>query len=248
MAKDLFSDQSETYALYRPVYPPILFDYIVSFVPDKNLAWDCATGNGQSALPLSGYFKKIFASDISQKQLAQASQKNNVEYILCSAEKTPFANNSFDLITVSQAYHWLNFKKFYAEALRVGKANCVVAVWMYDLLSSKEEDLNHLIHHLYKNITGTYWDAERKHVDNHYADIPFDFEPLPTKDFSIETYFSPAQLLGYFSSWSATQNFIKANNYSPIDEIKTDLYKLWPQNESKLFCFPIVLKLGRIIK
>src|SRR5215216_4907619 len=138
MAKDLFSDQSKAYALYRPVYPEELFTYILSFVAEKNIAWDCATGNGQSALPLSYHFQKVFATDISQKQLEQAPVKNNIEYIVCPAEETPFQENSFDLITVSQAYHWINWKKFQQEVTRVGKPNCVVAVWMYDLLFSKK--------------------------------------------------------------------------------------------------------------
>ena len=147
MSKDLFSDQAEDYALYRPTYPEELFTYILSFVAEKDVAWDCATGNGQSAVPLSQYFKKVFASDISKKQLEQAPKKENIEYVVCAAEESAFAGNSFDLITVSQAYHWLDWEKFHEEATRVGKDNCVVAVWMYDLLFSNEEKLNDLILH-----------------------------------------------------------------------------------------------------
>jgi ubiquinone/menaquinone biosynthesis C-methylase UbiE len=248
MAKDRFSEQSENYALYRPHYPEQLFAYILSFVTERNTAWDCATGNGQSALPLSNYFRKVVATDISQKQLEKAPQKNNIEYLVCPAEETPFPSDSINLITVSQAYHWLNWKRFHAEAIRVAKTNCVVAVWMYDLLSSWEDKINLLIQHLYKNVSGPYWDAERRHVDEHYKHVQFDFESLPSKEFFMETSFTRDQLLGYFSTWSATRNFIKAKNYSPIKEIEDDLRKLWPQNESKLFHFPLVLKLGRIVK
>ena len=248
MAKDLFSKQSKDYALYRPVYPSGLFEYILSFVTEKKIAWDCATGNGQSALPLSFYFEKLYATDISQKQLDLAPAKDNIGYINCPAERTPFDNDFFDLITVSQAYHWLDWTAFHREACRVGKQNCVVAVWMYHLLRSEYEELNQLIHHFYKDITGPYWDAERKYVDDHYTTVPFDFDPLPSKDFFINTVFTKKQLLGYFSSWSATQNFVKANHYSPVREIESDLDAIWPGTESRSFLFPIVLKLGRIVK
>ena len=248
MSKDLFSEQAKNYALYRPVYPEELFTYIISFVKQKEFAWDCATGNGQSAVPLSSHFKKVFASDISQNQLQQAVRKDNIEYIVCTAEATPFLANKFDLITVSQAYHWLNWQQFHDEAISVGKPNCIVAIWMYDLISSQQKDLNTLIKQFYKNITGPYWDAERWHVDDHYANVQFNFEPLPSKDFVIETTFTPEQLLGYFETWSATQNFIKANGYSPIEKIRDDLYKIWPGNETRYFLFPVILKLGRIIK
>lgn len=248
MSKDRFSEQANAYALYRPVYPKALFDYIISFVKEKDMAWDCATGNGQSAIPLSNYFKKVVASDISEKQLKQAPAKDNIEYVQCSAEETPFAENTFNLITISQAYHWMNWKKFHAEGKRVGKNGCTVAVWMYDLISSREEKINSLIRYLYKDVTGPYWDEERKHVDEHYANVQFDFAPLPVKDFSIETEFTLEQLLGYFSTWSATQNFIKAHGHSPVDEIKPEFDALWNDRQAKKFHFPLVLKLGKIIK
>jgi ubiquinone/menaquinone biosynthesis C-methylase UbiE len=248
MPKDRFSEQAKNYALYRPAYPEELFKYIISFVKERDIAWDCATGNGQSAISLARHFRKVFATDISQKQLQQANQKDNIEYIVCPAEATPFPANSFDLITASQAYHWLNWQQFHNEAVRVGKNNCVVAVWMYDLISSQQQDLNKLIQHFYKNITGPYWDAERRHVDDHYANVLFNFELLPSKEFFIETRFTPEQLLGYFSTWSATQNFIKANGLSPIMQIKNDLCKIWPHNETRSFLFSVILKLGKIIK
>ena len=68
------------------------------------------------------------------------------------------------------------------------------------------------------------------------------------KDFFIEVNFTKEQLLGYFSTWSATQNFIKANGYSPVDEIKEELQELWNKDQGKSFYFPLVLKLGRITK
>ena len=57
MAKDLFSAHSGLYARYRPDYPAELFDYLTSLVENKELAWDCATGNGQAAKVLSEHFK-----------------------------------------------------------------------------------------------------------------------------------------------------------------------------------------------
>jgi ubiquinone/menaquinone biosynthesis C-methylase UbiE len=248
MAKDLFSEQAKNYSLFRPAYPEVLFDYILSFVKEKNSAWDCATGNGQSAIPLSRHFKKVYASDISKKQLAQAPKKENIEYFLCAAEETPFEENTFDLITVSQAYHWLDWKRFHNEATRVAKPGCVIAVWMYDLLESQEPALNDFIQHFYKDVTGPYWDAERKHVDNRYGTVAFEFEPLPSKDFLIEAHFTSEQLLGYFSTWSATQNFIKANGYSPLEKAKSDLMLFWKDNQTRSFHFPVVLKPGRINK
>ncbi|MBD0332997.1 MAG: methyltransferase domain-containing protein, partial [Chitinophagaceae bacterium] len=87
--KDLFSKQSEYYAKYRPAYPPELYEYILDFVQERNVAWDCATGNGQAAVALAGYFKKVVATDISEAQIKNAVQKDNIEYHVCPAESTP---------------------------------------------------------------------------------------------------------------------------------------------------------------
>lgn len=248
MPKDLFSHQSETYAKYRPAYPQELFDYIFQFVEEKKHAWDCATGNGQAARALADHFEKVEASDISASQIAHALQKPNIQYHVCPAEQTPFSDNSFDLITVATAYHWLNWKKFHDEATRVGKSNAVVAIWSSHLLFSGNENLNQVIRHFYKDITGPYWDPERKHVDAFYSTIEFDFSPLPSKNFELKLNWTRQQLIGFFESWSSVQNYIKQNNSSPVDLIRDDLKKIWSDEETKTIHFPLFLRVGRIVK
>lgn len=248
MAKDLFSEQSKTYAQFRPTYPQELFDYILQFVGDRKSVWDCATGNGQAAKVLADYFEKVEASDISEAQINNAVKKPNIRYHICPAEQTPFTDDCFDLITVAQAYHWLNWEKFHDEAVRVGKPNSVVAIWAYYLMSTNDENLNELIKHFYKEITGPYWDYERRYVDDGYASSEFDYELLPSKNFEIKFKWTKDQLVGYFQSWSSVQKYIKANNTNPIDLIKGDLDKAWKIDEQKEVHFPVFLRIGRIIK
>src|SRR5687767_3059098 len=59
--RDYFSAQSDIYARSRPRYPEELFRFLASIVKQKELAWDCGTGNGQAAVSLSRYFKKVMA-------------------------------------------------------------------------------------------------------------------------------------------------------------------------------------------
>lgn len=222
MAKDLFSDQSKIYAQFRPAYPQQLFDYVLQFVEKRRYAWDCATGNGQAAKMLADYFEKVEASDISEAQIKNAIQKENIRYHISPAEQTLFADNSFDLITVAQAYHWLNWKKFREEAERVGKNNSVIAVWGYNNFSTDDEKLNQLIHHFYYKIIFSYWDAERRHVENNYDSVEFHFQALPSKSFGTDLIYTKEHLIGYLQSWSAVQNYIKANRSSPIDLITNE--------------------------
>ncbi len=103
--KDNFSIQADVYAKYRPDYPKELFDFILSHIHSKGIAWDCATGNGQTAKELAKHFEKVYATDISQKQLDNAEQASNIFYSIQAAEQTNFPANSFDLVSVSQALH-----------------------------------------------------------------------------------------------------------------------------------------------
>ena len=248
MAKDLFSKQAVLYAKYRPTYPAALIDYILSFVEQKKLALDCATGNGQAALLYADYFEKVFATDTSEKQIAQATHHPKIIYSISEAEKTLFADNTFDLITVSQAYHWLQFDAFFNEAKRIGKNGCVVAVWGYQLAVAADEKINEIVKYFYVDVVGKYWDTERKYVDQRYETIPFEFKRLTSKEFNINVEWDVEELLGYFNTWSSVQNFIKANGYNPVDELADKIRSAWNDEKKKPFSFPIFLLIGRIEK
>lgn len=95
------------YAKYRPGYPAELFQFITGFVKNKKLAWDCGTGNGQSAVQLANYFEKVIATDISLKQLEQAEWKENINYKMAAAEESGIETGIVNLVTVAQAIHWV---------------------------------------------------------------------------------------------------------------------------------------------
>ena len=71
--KDNFSAQANDYARFRPHYPAEMIQYIMSNVAQHQNALDVATGNGQVAAALSPYFKEVYAVDISEQQLANAT-------------------------------------------------------------------------------------------------------------------------------------------------------------------------------
>lgn len=245
MAKDLFSKQASIYAQYRPGYPRELFEYIVSFVKEKNTAWDCATGNGQAALELAHYFNQVMATDISEKQLQQAMPHERIRYSVSAAEATSFGDQVFDCITVAQAYHWFNFEAFHKEVMRVAKPGAVIAVWGYGLIVCEDENINDLIGEFYRNEVGPYWDAERKHIDAHYTTVPFPYDPLPGKDMQIQVTWDLNQLTGYLNTWSSVQHFVKQNAYNPVEKLAPLLEQLWPAG-TKNFYFPLFVKAGTV--
>ncbi len=243
--KDNFSKQASAYARYRPGYPPELFDYILGFVKEKDAAWDCGTGNGQSAKMLSGHFEKIFATDISQKQIDNAWQAPNIFYSIADEAQSGLSDESVSLVTVAQAIHWFNFEKFYAEVDRVAKPGAIIAVWTYTRRKISEE-IDAIISDYHFNMLGDYWDAERKYVDDEYVNIPFPFKEIKTPEFNIELSWSLEDLEGYLNTWSALQKFIAARSYNPVNDIIQKIKPYWDDKIERKIIFPIHLRLGII--
>ena len=246
MAKDLFSQQAAIYARYRPVYPHALYDHLAALTTQHAAAWDCATGNGQAAIELTRYFDKVFATDISEKQLQQSIPHEKITYFVAPAHASGLPDGSIDLITVAQAYHWFDFEAFHREVIRVAKPGAVIAVWGYSLIQSADTPLNTLIHDFYRQKTGPYWDAERKHVDEHYTTVPFPYKELPTPAFRIEVQWTKEDLTGYLNTWSSIQHFIKANGYNPVDTFAATVKTVWPEEAARPFYFPLFVRAGKI--
>lgn len=244
MSKDRFSTQSKSYAAFRPSYPSQLYDFIMAHVKSSNAAWDCACGNGQVAKDLAERFDKVYATDISESQIANAAKKENIIYSLSPAENTSFADEQFDLITVGQALHWFNIPGFFNEAQRVLKPNGIIAVWGYSLLSVNN-DLDPVINNFYTRIIGSYWDKERKLVDEQYRSVEFPFEKIEVPAFEISFSWSAYEFLGYISTWSSVQKYIKTNGSDPVQLIEKQIRDLWGDGKRKV-AFPLFVLMGYI--
>jgi SAM-dependent methyltransferase len=254
--KDLFSSRSKEYASSRPKYPKSLFEFLVGLVPHRNLAWDCATGNGQAAVFLSEYFEQVIASDASNEQIVNAQPRNNIRYEVFPAERTNLADSSVDLITIAQALHWFDLDDFYKEAKRVLRkhdngsddgSGGVIAAWAYGLHSVSAQ-IDTITHLLYEDILGPYWPEERKIVENRYEGMPFPFHKIETPGFQIELDWSLSELIGYVYTWSSVQKFIEKNNSDPIKQIYNDLAAAWGENQirhKRRVVWPIYMKVGR---
>jgi ubiquinone/menaquinone biosynthesis C-methylase UbiE len=248
MVKDLFSQQAHCYATFRPSYPAELVEFILTYVQNREAAWDCATGNGQAARMLVPFFQQIVATDISQAQIDQAPPDPKITYRICRAEKTPFADDSFDLTTVAQAYHWFGFDQFAQELIRVSKPGAIVAIWGYSLPEPADPQVKRLLTHFYSETMGRYWDPERKFVDEHYKTVPFPFEEIATPRFSIQQQWKAENLLGYISSWSSLHHFQAAQGYDPTVAFGKRLEEIWQDRSSLSVVFPLFLRLGILRK
>lgn len=122
--KNFFAYQTaaERYAQSRPYFHPLVVGKIKEFLQLQEpvaQALDVGCGTGQSAVALTSIAKQVTATDVSAEMLAQAPSHAHIQYLEAPAEALPLSDNSFDLITVSLAFHWFDRDRFLSEAHRL---------------------------------------------------------------------------------------------------------------------------------
>jgi len=101
--KDHFSSQSAAYRRYRPEYPAELVRYVGSLAPDRRVAIDCATGNGQAAVALAEHFENR-AGGRWQLEPARAGAGTSARPVRRGlSEQLPLRDCSVSLVAAAQA-------------------------------------------------------------------------------------------------------------------------------------------------
>ena len=245
--KDLFSVQSHLYSKFRPTYPPELFEFLLQHLSRRERAWDCATGNGQVARGLAAHFENVCATDISENQLRHAVQSDKIQYFISPAERTPFRDNCFDLVTVAQAFHWLDPVEFCREATRVARPGAIVAAWGYEL-KSVTPPIDTITRRWNNEMLSPYWEPERRHVVAHYETLLFDFEQLPTRGFDAVAEWDLDEYIGHLQTWSAYQNMKQTIGDGEFLKLVPEIRAAWNGNRKNRCVFSIFMKLGRVVK
>lgn len=241
-----FSLRPDQYANSRPRYPDGLFSFLNEISANHDRAWDCATGSGQAAVSLTEYFSQVEATDISAEQIQHCITHPKIVYSVCSAEKTSFEDQPFDLIAVAQAIHWFDQPQFFREANRLLKPGGILAVWGYSAMTVTPEIDSFLAEKLDELINPFWADGNRQLMDG-YPDLrlPFDAVDSP-RPFAIEVNWNMPQLLEYIRTWSAVKRYAAKHGSDPVAPLEEKLQTLWKDSSRALSIhMPLTLKLSR---
>lgn len=244
--KDHFSGHARHYAEARPTYPPALFEWLAGEAPGRTLAWDAGCGNGQASIALAPHFDRVLATDPSRPQIENAVQRAKVDYRVEPAERSSADDRSVDLISVAQAFHWLDHARFYDEVRRVAKAGALLAAYGYDLMRVSVE-IDAVIDAFHDDVVGPYWPPERALIAAQYETIAFPFEPVDFPPFAMTHDWTMTQTLAYLETWSAVQRCRKATGEDPMPALRVALARAWGDaGEIRQVEWPMFGKVGRI--
>jgi len=133
---DKFTDKAEVYAKYRPSYPHEYIEYLITEagLNEDGIIADIGSGTGILSRQLieRGFTVIGVEPNDDMRSVAEQSLKLDSRFISikATAESTSINDNSLDLVTVAQAFHWFDKKNFKLECQRILKQDAKVAlVW-----------------------------------------------------------------------------------------------------------------------
>ena len=144
--KDYIKYNDQLFSKWAPVYD--LFEIILSGVRKKTVReinpagksiLDVATGTGSLAIELSQSAKKVVGIDLSSNMLDVAKKKaknENLSFLQMDASKMGFADDEFDIVTISLGLHDMPLQirtLVLKEVKRVLKKDGKLFILEYDL-------------------------------------------------------------------------------------------------------------------
>ena len=205
---------------------------------------DCATGNGQAALSLTEYYTEVIATDASRSQIDAAVRHPRITYRAATAEQSGIADDSVDLLTVGQAFHWFDEERFFIEAQRILRPDGVLAIWCYELCSVSDQ-CDAIVDRLYRDIVGDFWPRERAKIERGYSDVRLPGSVVAVSPISMNLNWSAADMLGFLRTWSACKRYEAQHGSDPVALVEADLQAAWGAAKRRVV-WPLEIKVSRV--
>lgn len=129
---DKFSGKAEIYDKSRPNYATHLIEYLAKKFSTNITIADIGSGTGKFAKEFLKRGYKVFCVEPNKDMRILAekilSDYNTFVSVNGTDINTTLADNSIDLITVAQAFHWFDVEGFKSECKRILKQNGIINI------------------------------------------------------------------------------------------------------------------------
>jgi ubiquinone/menaquinone biosynthesis C-methylase UbiE len=225
----IYDSLSGEYRKYRPRYPAALFSHLASLCHEREVAWDCATGNGQAAVGLAGHFAFVWATDAAQKQIQKAKRHKRVAYSQSDCKESGLPPMSVDLVCVAQALHWFgDSEPFYREVERVLRPGGVFVATCF-FLPRVDGTIDKLVEELYRSeAIRRFWYPGFRHIEERYRSLPLPFgDPGQAVSFQMEEKWTRAQFQGYLRTWPHVSMALEKGKAAAVRQTLGAIKKAW---------------------
>lgn len=131
--KNEFNNKTKEYALGRPSYPTEVLKTIKELgINESSSIADIGAGTGLLTNLLGELGCNVLAIEPNESMLEECkkycSNNKNIEFINAPAEETTLKENSVDVITIAQAFHWFDKQLCKKEFPRILKKDGYVII------------------------------------------------------------------------------------------------------------------------
>ena len=226
----IFSDRAQEYARYRPSHSEAAIAVILDGLTSSSqlVAADIGAGTGIASRQLGDCGIKVMAVEPNKAMIKAAAYHPLVEFKLGTAENTTLADNSVDLVTSFQAFHWFDPLPTLQEFHRILKPNGRLAlVWsMWD----ESDTFTHELSELVTNASDTT--AKHQNWEFKVGSLPENkyFSKSDRHEFSYRELRNLTDIIGLVES----QGFIPLSGTKHeqlINNLKK-LYQKWSKNQA----------------
>lgn len=148
---DVWTGKAENYDRARPAPPPALLDLLTQYIrqPQPALVVDLGSGTGLSTAVWAGRAAHVIGIEPNADMRQEADRKveglPQIEYRAGTAEQTGLPDSCADIVTASQAFHWMEPAATLAEVGRILKPGGLFAAYDYDWPPTTHWELDQLI-------------------------------------------------------------------------------------------------------
>lgn len=219
---DRFGRVADTYARYRPSYPPDLFATLADAAGEEaRTVLDVASGTGAGARGLldAGYHVVAIEPDLSMLRRARASLDESDRFVgavAARAERLPLREGAADLVTVAQAFHWFEEGEAldaFADVLAPG--GILGVFWNVVERDAFVGAVRALIHRSVDDVEIPVTAAMREPPPALVDHEAFGF--VTTAEFSHEREMTADRYVNYAFSWSYCGGSLAADEREPFE-------------------------------
>lgn len=124
---------AEHYAAYRPALHGTILDQALSARDGRQLGLDIGCGTGCSLRALAGRVSRVIGLDPSFAMLQQAGRDRTTRLVNGSGEQLPFADASFDMVTLAGSLNYIDRERLAPELDRICREDAEVVVYDFEV-------------------------------------------------------------------------------------------------------------------